>query len=114
MEGSKEANEPTIDMMDDEHKPIEPGFVDFAYYGEVIRTGSERAPRDVEEPRLWTLTNDSAARALSHKRTQSAYYDEQIHVGCYAFFDICANPAISEHGCVVDWTTSIAGAGTND
>jgi hypothetical protein len=25
-----------------------------------------------------------------------AAYDEYLHVGCYAFFDICANAAIGE------------------
>jgi hypothetical protein len=43
---------------------------------------------------LWTQTDDTA-RALSDKRTQAAY-DEYLHVGCYAFFDSCANAAISE------------------
>jgi hypothetical protein len=46
-------------------------FVDFTYYGEVNLAGLERPPRDVEEPRLWTLTDDTA-RALSDSRTQSA------------------------------------------
>jgi hypothetical protein len=43
---------------------------------------------------LWTLKDDTA-RALSDKRTQSAY-DEYLHIGCYAFFDSCANMATSE------------------
>jgi hypothetical protein len=43
---------------------------------------------------MWTLTDDTA-RALSDKRNQSAY-DEYLHIGCYAFFDSCANAAISE------------------
>jgi hypothetical protein len=43
---------------------------------------------------MWTFTDDTA-RALSDKRTQSAY-DEYLHIGCYAFFDNCANAAISE------------------
>jgi hypothetical protein len=38
---------------------------------------------------------DDTARALSDKRTQSAY-DEYLHIGCYAFFDSCANAAISK------------------
>jgi hypothetical protein len=69
-------------------------FVDFTYYGEVIPAGLERPPRDVEEPRLWTLTDDTS-RALSDNRTQSAYA-EYLHIGYYAFFDSCANAAISE------------------
>jgi hypothetical protein len=43
---------------------------------------------------LWTLKDDTA-RALSDKRTQSAN-DEYLHLGCYAFFDNCANAAIGE------------------
>jgi hypothetical protein len=93
-EGGKAAPEPPIDMLDDEPEPSASEFVEFAYYGEVIPAGLERPPRDVEEPRLWTLTNDTA-RALSDKRTQSAY-DEYLHISYYAFFDICANAAISE------------------
>jgi hypothetical protein len=38
---------------------------------------------------------DDTARALSDKRTKSAY-DEYFHIGCYAFFNSCANAAISE------------------
>jgi hypothetical protein len=94
MEGGKAAPEPPIDMLDDEPEPTVSEFVDFTDYGEVIPAGLERPPRDVEEPRLWTLTYDTA-RALSDKRTQSAY-DEYLHISCYAFFDSCANAAISE------------------
>jgi hypothetical protein len=43
---------------------------------------------------LWTLTNDTT-RALANKRTQAAY-DEYLHIGCYAFFDGCANAALCE------------------
>jgi hypothetical protein len=64
-------------------------FVDFTYYGEVIHAGLERPPRDVEEPRLLTLTNDTT-RTLSDKHTQAAY-DEYLHASCYAFFDSCVN-----------------------
>jgi hypothetical protein len=81
-------------MLDDEIEPSASEFVDFAYYGEVIPAGLERPPRDVEEPRRWTLTDDTA-RAISDKRTQAAY-DEYLHICCYAFFDSCANAAISE------------------
>jgi hypothetical protein len=79
------APEPPIDMLDDEPEATASEFVDFAYYGEVIPSGLERPPCDVKEPRLWTLTDDTA-RTLSDKRTQSAY-DEYLHIGCYAFFD---------------------------
>jgi hypothetical protein len=81
-------------MLDDELEPFASEFVDSTYYGEVIPAGLERPPRDVDEPRLWTLADDTA-RALSDKRTQSAY-DEYLHIGCYAFFDCCANAAVSE------------------
>jgi hypothetical protein len=81
-------------MLDDEPDPFASEFVDFSYYGEVIPAGLERPLRDVDEPRMWTLTDDTA-RALSDKRTHAAY-DEYLHIGCYAFFDRCANAAISE------------------
>jgi hypothetical protein len=55
-------------MLDDEIEPTASEFVDFTYYGEVIPAGLERPPRDVEEPRLWTVTNDTA-RALADKRS---------------------------------------------
>jgi hypothetical protein len=84
-EGGKAAPEPPTDLLDDELEPSASEFVDSSYYGEIIPAGLERLPRDVEEPRLWTLTDDTA-RALSDKRTQSAY-DEYLHIGCYAFFD---------------------------
>jgi hypothetical protein len=93
-EGGKAAHEPPIDLLDDESDPTASNLVDFTYYGEVIPAGLERLPRDVEEPCLRTLTDDTA-RALSGKRTQSAY-DEYLHIGCYAFFGSCANAAIGE------------------
>jgi hypothetical protein len=89
-EGGKAAPKPPIDMLDDKPDPAASELVG----GEVIPAGLERPPRDVEEPRLWTLTDDTA-RTLSDKRTQSAY-DEYIHIGCYAFFHGCANAAVSE------------------
>jgi hypothetical protein len=81
-------------MLDGEPEPTASEFVDFTYYGEVILAGLERPPRDVDEPHLRTVTDDTA-RALSDKRTQSAY-DEYLHIGCYAFFNSCANSAVSE------------------
>jgi hypothetical protein len=51
--------------------------------------------RDFEEPRLWTLTDDTA-RALGEKKTRSTY-NEYLHIGRHAFFDICANAAVSEN-----------------
>jgi hypothetical protein len=94
MEGGKAAPEPPFDLLDDETEPTASELVDFTYYSEVIPAGLERPPRDVEEPRLLTLTNDTA-RALADKRTQTTY-DEYLHIGCYAFFDSCANAAIGE------------------
>jgi hypothetical protein len=67
-EGGKAAPEPPINLLDDETEPTASEFVDFTYFGEVIPAGLERPPRDVEEPRLWTLTYDTA-RALADKRT---------------------------------------------
>jgi hypothetical protein len=81
-------------MLDDDLEPSASEFIDFSYYGEVIPAGLERPPRDVAEPRLWTLTDDTA-RALSDKRTQAAY-DKYLRISCYAFFDSCANAAVSE------------------
>jgi hypothetical protein len=90
----KAAPEPLIDLLDDETEPTESEFVDFTNYNEVIPAGLERPPRDVEEPRLLTHTDDTA-RPLADKRTQSTY-DKYLHIGCYAFFDSCASAAIGE------------------
>jgi hypothetical protein len=81
-------------LLDDEPEPTASEFVDFTYYGEVILAGLERPPRDVEEPRLWTLTDDTA-RALKDKKTQAAY-DEYLRIGYYAFLDSRSNTATSE------------------
>jgi hypothetical protein len=48
-------------MLDDEPEPTASEVVDFNYYGEVIHAGLERPPRDVEEPRLWTLSTTQSA-----------------------------------------------------
>jgi hypothetical protein len=79
----KAAHAPPIALLDDEPEPTASEFVDSTYYGEVISTGLERPPRDVEEPRLWTLTHDTT-RTLSNKKTQTAY-DEYHHIDWYAF-----------------------------
>jgi hypothetical protein len=39
-------------MLDDEPEPTASEFVDFIYYGDVIPTGLERPPRDIEDPHL--------------------------------------------------------------
>jgi hypothetical protein len=81
-------------MLDDEPEPNESKFVDFANYVKVIHAYLECPLRDVDEPRLWIVTGDTA-RALNEKKTQSVY-DEYLYSGCYAFFDSCANAAVSE------------------
>eukprot|EP00873_Tetraselmis_striata_P009155 jgi/Tetstr1/429419/TSEL_019329.t1 len=88
--GEQGAREPLPAELDAPDNELE--YVDFAYYGRVIPPGLERPPRDVDEPRLWTLTDDTA-RALADKRSQAAY-DEYLHLGCYAFFSSCANEAM--------------------
>jgi hypothetical protein len=50
--------------------------------------------RDVDEPCIWTLADDTA-RFLDEKKSEAGY-DEYLHIGCYAFFDSCANAAIGE------------------
>jgi hypothetical protein len=54
-------------MLDDEPEPNASEFVDLSYYGEVIHSGLERPPRDVEEPRLWTLADDTARTLIDKK-----------------------------------------------
>jgi hypothetical protein len=54
----------------------------------------ERPPRDVDELRLMTLTDDTA-RFLNDMISQAGY-DEYLHIGCYALFAIYANTAIGE------------------
>jgi len=93
-EGGKAAPEQPIDLLNDDPELHEPEFVDFASYGKIIPAGLERPPRDIDEPRLWTLTDDTA-RFLNDRKSQAGY-DEYLHLGCYAFFDSCANAAISE------------------
>jgi hypothetical protein len=81
-------------MLNDDSELLEPEFVDFSAYGKVIPSSLERPPRDINKPRLWTLT-DGTARFLTVKRSQAGY-DEYPHIGFNAFFDSCANSAISE------------------
>jgi hypothetical protein len=54
----------------------------------------EQPPRDIDEPRLWTLTDDTA-RFLNDRKSQAGH-DEYLRIGCYAFFVSCANAAIGE------------------
>eukprot|EP00873_Tetraselmis_striata_P005811 jgi/Tetstr1/426075/TSEL_016406.t1 len=55
--GEQGAQEPLPAELDAPDNELE--YVDFAYYGRVIPPGLERPPRDVDEPRLWTLTDDT-------------------------------------------------------
>jgi hypothetical protein len=93
-EGGKAALEPPIDLLNDDPELQEPEFVDFAAYGKIIPAGLEQPPRDIDESRPWTLTDDTA-RFLNDRKSQAGY-DEYLHIGCYAFFDSCANAAINE------------------
>jgi hypothetical protein len=54
----------------------------------------ERPPRDIDEPRLLTLRNDTA-RFMSDNNSQAGY-DDYFHTCCNAFSDSCANTAIGE------------------
>jgi hypothetical protein len=81
-------------MLDDEPEPTASDFIDSTYYGEIIPAGLKRPPRDVEEPRL-TNVRDDTARALNDQDTHAAY-DEYLHIGCNGFFESCANAAISK------------------
>jgi hypothetical protein len=80
-------------LLDDFLNPPEDEFVDFAAYGEIIPIGPSRPPRDVFEPRLWTLTHDTARHLNS--RTPAAY-DEYLHIGCNAFFNAAASEDMGE------------------
>jgi hypothetical protein len=55
---------------------------------------ARNVPRDIAEPRVWTLTDDTA-RFLNDRKHQAGY-DECLHIGCCAFFDSYANAAIGE------------------
>eukprot|EP00873_Tetraselmis_striata_P003432 jgi/Tetstr1/423696/TSEL_014330.t1 len=102
--GEQGAPEPLPVELDEPDNELE--YVDFAYYGRVIPPGLEQPPRDYDEPRLWTLTDDTA-RGLAEKRRHAAY-DEYLHLGCYAFFSSCANEAM--HGALESLSTESATA----
>jgi hypothetical protein len=77
--GRNEALAPPPDLLDDDPGPPEDKFDDFAGYAEVISLGLSRPSRDLCEPRLWTVTNDTA----SHLNGQPPdAYDEYLHIGC--------------------------------
>jgi hypothetical protein len=93
-ESGKAVQEPPIDKLNDDSERLEPEFVDFSAYGKVNHAGLERHPRDIDEPRLRTLTDDTA-RCLNDIISQAGC-NEYIYIGWYAFFESCANTAISE------------------
>jgi hypothetical protein len=92
-EGGKDAPEPPIHMLHDDPDSPETEIVDFVSYGKVTHAGQERPPRDIDEPRLWAITDDMA-RALSEKKTH-ATNDEHLHIECCACFDTFANSTLS-------------------
>eukprot|EP00873_Tetraselmis_striata_P032902 jgi/Tetstr1/453166/TSEL_040183.t1 len=58
--------------------------LDFAYFGQVPPSGLEPPPpRDGDEPRLWVLTDDTAARGLAEQRGLTAY-DKYLYLRCNA------------------------------
>jgi hypothetical protein len=93
-EGDKAAQKPLIDVINEDPKLLKHKFVNFVAYGKVINAGMERPPSDFDEPRLWTLTDDTSC-FLSDKKSQAGY-DEYLHIGCNAVFDSCANAVNGE------------------
>eukprot|EP00873_Tetraselmis_striata_P039589 jgi/Tetstr1/459853/TSEL_005202.t1 len=60
-QGAQEPLPAELDALDTELE-----YVDFAYFGQVPPSGLEPAPpRDGDEPRLWILTDDTAAHGLA-------------------------------------------------
>eukprot|EP00873_Tetraselmis_striata_P038773 jgi/Tetstr1/459037/TSEL_004505.t1 len=62
-QGAQEPLPAELDALDTELE-----YVDFAYFGQVPPSGLEPPPRDCDEPRLWILTDDTAARGLAEQR----------------------------------------------
>jgi hypothetical protein len=56
----------------------------------------ERPPSDIDDPHLWTLTEDTACY-LNDKKSL-AEYDEHLYISCHAFFDSCANATSTGEG----------------
>eukprot|EP00873_Tetraselmis_striata_P046276 jgi/Tetstr1/466540/TSEL_011044.t1 len=63
-QGAQEPLPAELDALDTELER----YVDFAYFGQVPPSGLEPPPRDGDEPRLWILTDDTAARGLAEQR----------------------------------------------
>jgi hypothetical protein len=55
-------------MLNDDPDLLENDLVDVASYSKVIRVATERPPCDTDEPRMWTLTHNTA-RFLSDKKS---------------------------------------------
>eukprot|EP00873_Tetraselmis_striata_P018764 jgi/Tetstr1/439028/TSEL_027520.t1 len=77
-QGAQEPLPAELDALDTELE-----YVDFAYFGQVPPSGLEPPPRDGDEPRLWILTDDTAARSLAGQRGLTAY-DKYLYLRCYA------------------------------
>eukprot|EP00873_Tetraselmis_striata_P002022 jgi/Tetstr1/422286/TSEL_013130.t1 len=78
-QGAQEPLPAELDALDTELE-----YVDFAYFGQVPPSGLEPLPpRDGDEPRLWILTDDTAARGLAEQRGLTAY-DKYPYLRCYA------------------------------
>eukprot|EP00873_Tetraselmis_striata_P013949 jgi/Tetstr1/434213/TSEL_023324.t1 len=67
-QGAQEPLPAELDALDTELE-----YVDFAYFGQVPPSGLEPPPRDGDEPRLWILTDDTAAHGLAEQRGLTAY-----------------------------------------
>eukprot|EP00873_Tetraselmis_striata_P017851 jgi/Tetstr1/438115/TSEL_026738.t1 len=77
-QGAQEPLPAELDALDTELE-----YVDYAYFGQVPLSGLEPPPRDGDEPRLWILTDDTAARGLAEQRGLTAY-DKCQYLRCYA------------------------------
>eukprot|EP00873_Tetraselmis_striata_P040676 jgi/Tetstr1/460940/TSEL_006092.t1 len=77
-QGAQEPLHAELDALDTELE-----YVDFAYFGQVPPSGLEPPPCDGDEPRVWILTDDTAARDLAEQRVLTAY-DKYLYLRCYA------------------------------
>jgi hypothetical protein len=58
--GGKAAHKKPIDILNDDPEVLEYESGDFVAYYKVTHAGMERPPRDIDEPRLWKLSDDIA------------------------------------------------------
>eukprot|EP00873_Tetraselmis_striata_P007997 jgi/Tetstr1/428261/TSEL_018300.t1 len=75
-QGAQELLPAELDALDTELE-----YVDFAYFGQVPPSGLDPPPRDGDEPRLWILTDDTAARGLAEQRGLTAYDNHLFALG---------------------------------